>query len=137
MCSALKQVNIKENDMILLSSQSNHLVGISQGFVKSIKNQNRTFSLVLNRDITNSPYKIDVFRIDKINYRSAICANYTNLMKLMDDSPRCKRLREYIVEKAKPSFERVLPKQAILKTKNIFKKLNQSQQAAILKVLFF
>jgi hypothetical protein len=43
-------------------------------------------------------------------------------------------LRSYIIDKSVPIFDSVLPKQNVLKTKSLFKNLNQSQQAAIIKV---
>ncbi len=119
--------------MILLSSQTDQLVGISQGFIRSIKSNNRHFTLNLDKNLalfkTTSEH---LFRIEKINYRSAIQLNYTNLGKLID--PKYSNLRSYIIDKIPPQFDAVLPKQNVLKTKHLFKNLNQSQQAAILKV---
>jgi hypothetical protein len=131
--SSCQKLNLKEGDMILLSSQTDQLVGISQGFIRSIKSNNRHFTLNLDKNLalfkTTSEH---LFRIEKINYRSAIQLNYTNLGKLID--PKYSNLRSYIIDKIPPQFDAVLPKQNVLKTKHLFKNLNQSQQAAILKV---
>ena len=143
--------NLKENDMILLSSVTLNLIGIAQGFIKSINHNKSTFHLTLDKDIqaylksnisnhsksTNTQLQINkhLFRIDKLNHRSSITLNYTNLSKLMIPNERCERLRSFIIDKRMPEFETSLSKQSILKTKNYFKKLNTSQQAAILKSL--
>jgi hypothetical protein len=123
--------------MILLSSQTDNQVGIAQGFIKSIKTNNTLFSLLIDKNLTNlnSINEQHRFRIDKINYRSSICLNYTNLSRLMLSNERSKRLRSYIIDKSLPIFGSVLSKQNILKTKNLFAKLNKSQKTSILKVL--
>ena len=142
---------LKENDMVLLSSQTDNLIGIAQGFIKSIRNNRREISLTIDKNlyqffksnaiITNSKKSINeligkhLFRIDKVNYRSAISLNYTNMSRLMMPTEASRRLRSFIIEKQKPEFESVLPKQLIVKTKEYFKKLNKSQQAAVLKAI--
>ena len=138
--SCKSDMHLKENDMILLSSLTDNQVGISQGFIKSINNSKTVFSLLIDKNLSsfNSKYHNDhLFRIDKINFRSSLTLNYTNLARLMNNDKKSERLRSFIINKAMPEFETVLPKQAILKTKNLFKKLNQSQHKAILKVLLF
>ena len=122
--------------MILLSSQTKNLIGISQGFIKSISNDGSKFSLLLDKDLAQcnekSHFLKDFFRIDKINFRSQITLNYTNLARLM--SVDSSRLRKLIIEKIKPTFEPTLPKNYVLKNKSILKKLNSNQQAAVIKV---
>ena len=132
--SSSKEFNLKENDMVLLSSQTDNLVGIAQGFIRSIGDNNTKFTLLIDKNLASSHFKINkehLFRIEKINYRSATCLNYSNLGRLMDIKHA--RLRSFIVDKSIPLFDSVLPKQNILKTKSLFKNLNQSQQAAIIK----
>lgn len=122
--------------MVLVSSQTDNMIGISQGFIKSIYADNTSFTINLDKNLSMFKTSNDhLFRIDKINYRSAIQLNYTNLGRLMEE--KHSRIREYIIDKKTPEFEKVLPKQNILKTKSFFKTLNQSQQAAILKVTIF
>ena len=123
--------------MILLSSQTDNQVGISQGFIKSINKARTLFTLLIDKNLSNFNFvytKDHLFRIDKINFRSAISLNYTNLARLMNSDRISERLRSFIVDKALPDYDKVLPKQSILKTKDLFKKLNKSQQSAILKV---
>ena len=125
--------------MILLTSQTDKQIGIAQGFIKSIRNNNTLFALLIDKNFNSSSVKISkehLFRIDKINFRSAISLNYNNLARLMTSEDKCKRLRAFIIDKAIPTFEAVLPKQYILKTRSLFKKLNPSQQAAIIKVSY-
>lgn len=133
-----KEFILKENDMILLSSQTDNLMGISQGFVQSIKNNQTVFSLLIDKNLAANSFKINsehLFRIDKINFRSSNCLNYTNLSRLFIPSEMSTRLRSWIIEKNPPTFQVALPKQDILRTKELFKKLNQSQKAAILKAI--
>ena len=119
--------------MILLSSQTDDLIGIAQGFIRSIHSNNMGFTLNVDKNLALFKTSKDhLFRIEKINYRSAIQLNYTNLGKLMD--AKHENLRSFIIDKKVPEFDKVLPKQNVLKTKHLFKNLNQSQQAAILKV---
>lgn len=138
--SSTKILNLKANDMILLTSQTNKLVGLSQGFIKSISNDGNKFTLLLDKDLNerseNTNMLKGLFRIDKINFRSAITLNYTNLARLMSDGTNCARLRSLIIDKAKPTFLKVLPKDYVLKNKQIFKKLNTSQQQSVIKVEF-
>jgi hypothetical protein len=125
--------------MILLTSQTDKQIGIAQGFIKSIRNNNTLFALLIDKNFNSSSVKISkehLFRIDKINFRSAISLNYNNLARLMTSEDKCKRLRAFIIDKSIPTFEAVLPKQYILKTRSLFKKLNPSQQAAIIKVSY-
>lgn len=133
---SLKELNLKENDMILLTSQTDNLVGIAQGFIRSIQNNNTQFSLLVDKNLLNLKLSKDhLFRIDKINFRSSVCLNYTNLSRLFFQNEICQRLRAYIIDKQAPTFQKVLSKQDILKTKDLFKKLNKSQKAAILKAI--
>ena len=119
--------------MVLLSSQTDDMVGIGQGFIRSIGSDNTSFIINLDKNLSMFKTSSDhLFRIDKINYRSAIQLNYTNLGRLMEE--KYSNLRNYIIDKKIPQFDKVLPKKDILKTKSFFKTLNQSQQAAILKV---
>lgn len=127
-------LNLKPNDMILVTCQSNGQIGISQGFIKSIENDNRLFNLLLDKKLNEKFRPSDVFRVDKINFRAAITLNYTNLSRLMSSEEKSARLRSLIVDKRTPEFDSTLPKQQILANKSIFKKLNQSQQSAIIKV---
>lgn len=123
--------------MILLTSLTENLVGISQGFVKSINNNKTSFTLLLDKNLKGSYSSIqkdNLFRIDKINFRSAINLNYTNLSRLISSEEKCSRLRAFIIDKNKPEFEKSLQKQYILKNKHLLKKLNQSQQEAIIRV---
>ena len=123
--------------MILLTSQTDDQVGIAQGFLKSVDNSKTKFSLLIDKNLTsfNSKYiKNHLFRLDKINFRSTLSLNYTNLALLMNNEKQSERLRPFIIDKKVPEFDSVLPKQAILNTKNLFKKLNKSQQSAILRV---
>jgi len=132
--SSNTEFNLKENDMILLTSQTDDMVGIAQGFIRSISGNNMQFTLLVDKNLALCKINKDhLFRIDKINFRSAIQLNYTNLGKLMD--VKYSALRSYIIDRAAPEFDPSLPKQNILKTKSLFKNLNQSQQAAILKAM--
>jgi len=126
--------NLKANDMILLTSQTDNLVGIAQGFIRAISGNNTVFSLLVDKNLALSKISKDhLFRIEKINFRSAIQLNYTNLGKLMDVKHAA--LRSFIIDRVAPEFDSSLSKQNILKTKSLFKNLNQSQQAAILKAM--
>lgn len=89
----------------------------------------------LYNQYSKSNYKDHLFRIDKINFRSAISLNYSNLSRLMNNTEISNKLRSYIIDKSLPTFEKLLPKQIILKNKSIFRTLNQSQQSSILKVI--
>ena len=123
--------------MILLTSQTANLVGIAQGFVKAIYNNNRTFALLIDKNLASAAHKCmreHSFRVDKINFRSSICLNYTNLSRLMSDAALSQRLRRFIVDKQVPTFDPTLPKQHIVANKSLFAKLNRSQQGAIIKV---
>ncbi len=124
--------------MILLTSQTDNLVGIAQGFIQTIKSNNSVFSLLIDKNLIGNNLnfsKQHLFRIDKINFRSSNCLNYTNLSRLFFSNDLSQKLRECIIEKRAPTFQTSLPKQDILKTKDLFKKLNQSQKAAILKAI--
>jgi hypothetical protein len=126
--------------MILLTSQTDNQVGISQGFIKSINNSKTVFSLLVDKNFNSNSakhMKNHLFRIDKINFRSSLSLNYTNLARLMNANLKSQQLRSFIIDKKMPEYETVLPKQSILQTKSLFKKLNQSQHKAILKVGFF
>ena len=126
--------------MILISSQTDNLVGIAQGFVKSISCAQTLFTLQIDKNLQNVPAnsfmtKNHLFRIDKINFRSAITLNYTNLSRLMLPDKRSQELCAFIVDKKQPEFASALCAKDIMKTRSLFKKLNQSQKAAVIKVI--
>jgi DNA replication ATP-dependent helicase Dna2 len=120
--------------MILVSSQTSNLVGMSQGFVRSIGSHKRRFTLLVDKNLRTS-HADHLFRIDKINFRAALSLNYTNLGKLMGAGERARALRSFLIDKRVAQFDSALPKQYILQNKAIFRQLNQSQQAAIIKTL--
>jgi hypothetical protein len=144
--SSSEQLNLKENDMFLLTSQTADLIGIAQGFVKTISNNKRTFQLLCDKNLASVAHKSlreHLFRIDKVNFRSAISLNYTNLARLMTNgsdsalttaSARSANLRKFIIDKQAPTFDTTLPRQHIMANKSLFSKLNRSQQSAIIKV---
>ena len=77
--------------------------GIAQGFIKSIRNNNTLFTLLVDKNFNSSSVKISkehLFRIDKINFRSAISLNYNNLARLMNSEDKCQQLRALIIDKA-------------------------------------
>ncbi len=113
------RLNLKENDMILLSSQTANLVGIAQGFIRSISGDRRRFALLVDKNLRAPPltHAHDTFRIDKINFRSAINLNYTNLAKLMASGERARTLRSFLIDHKLPEFDKVLSKQHILQNK--------------------
>jgi hypothetical protein len=119
--------------MILLSIQNGNQIGISQGFIKSIWNDKCNFILLLDKALDFKNNVPNLFRIDKINYRSSICLNYSNLMKLIEPNEHAAKLREIIIDKKKPEYEKSLPKDYILKMKPYFKNLNKHQQFSIVK----
>lgn len=122
--------------MILLSSQTDNLTGLTQGFIRHISPDQTRFQLLVDKNLAQSScYSKHLFRIDKINFRSAIQLNYTNLARLM--SPAQTKLRSFVVDKRQPTFEERLNKQYVVDNKQLLKKLNQSQQAAIIKVVNF
>lgn len=119
--------------MILLSSITENQIGIAQGFIKSINHDRTKFYILLEKNLKKITSD-QIFRIDKINFRSAINLNYSNLSQLMNSNERSSELRSFIIDKKIPKFEKSLPKQHVLSNKSIFKTLNQSQQASIIKV---
>ena len=131
---SLSNCLLKENDMILLSIQNENQIGISQGFIKSISSDKCSFLLLLDKTLDAKKNKFNLFRVDKINYRSSICSNYSNLMKLMEPTSHAAKLREIIIDRKRPSFEKALPRESILKVKPFFKNLNKCQQLASIKV---
>lgn len=131
-----KLLYLKPNDMVLLTSQNDNQIGISQGFIKSIECENTRFSLLLDKNLIG---KFDaatcLFRIDKINFRSSITLNYTNLARLISSGDKYAKLRSFIVDKKIPDFLKELRKKDAMLNKHILKLLNRSQQQAIFKVL--
>lgn len=142
--------------MILVSSLSHNQIGISQGFVKSISADRTRFTLLLDKNLNEiSLFSIadssnsakltlakTLFRLDKVNFRSAITLNYTNLARLMkndkveakkahrqveeETNGPYKRLRSFIIEKKLPEFNPTLPKDYIIKNKVIKQFLKQN-----------
>jgi flagellar biosynthesis GTPase FlhF len=140
-----RQLMLKENDMVLLSCTTTGVIGLSQGFIRAITNNSSHFTLLLDkRNLScrsgggggeSDQNLLLHYRIDKIHFRSAITLNYTNVARLMGVGERNALLRSFIVDKRAPTFDKCLPKQHILQNKAIFRQLNQSQQAAIIRAL--
>lgn len=60
---------------------------------------------------------------------------YTNLSRLLADSPHIAKLRELIIDRRPPTFKLGLPRSMLDKIKNILCKLNKLQQKAVLRAL--
>lgn len=127
---------IKENDMVLLSSIKQNQIGICQGFLKSANKNKTEFVLLFDNQLAKRISTVEIYRIDKINFRSSINLNYSNLSRLMNNNEKSSRLRSFIIDKKIPQFDKSLAKNVVLNNKSILKKLNQSQQASVLKVKF-
>ncbi len=80
---------------------------------------------------------LQVVHMDTLKHKGVDKILFSNLSRLMANTPSAKKLRGIIIDKNVPSFEgNVLPKSLKEKFKPILKSLNMNQQRAVLKALF-
>ena len=130
----MNDIGLNVGDSIVVSAENMNLIALCMGYITEITSNQ--VSCKLDRDLSQQEnLKQAVYRIDKNESTTAILSCYTNLTKLMENSPSRERLREMIIEKRVPQTNRTLSKAKIGKVKDIFKRLNKSQKSALLKVM--
>ncbi|XP_059175966.1 DNA replication ATP-dependent helicase/nuclease DNA2-like [Physella acuta] len=131
----LNTVGLNTGEMVVISSEDGRFIALATGFIRKVSQC--LVEVIVDRDYLHDTTSFaDIkFRLDRNDSFSAAEYLYTNLSKLMEPSPRSKRLRELIIMKSKPQFDLKISKSWVEKVKPVFKKLNKPQKAAILKVL--
>lgn len=75
------------------------------------------------------------FHIDTYDSDSVTLFNMANLVLLLEPTEQSERLRKFIIDKQKPTFQSKLPKKIAIKATPILQRLNRVQQRAVLRAV--
>ncbi|XP_053951038.1 DNA replication ATP-dependent helicase/nuclease DNA2 [Anastrepha ludens] len=117
-------------EYVIISTSRRLAVGA--GSIVDISSTHVTISLDLN---LSKNYANETFIIDKHESQSGNAFNFTNVSLLLDNRDRAKILREIVVHRMPPTFQKNLPKIVATKGASILKELNKVQRSAVLKAL--
>ncbi|XP_037778324.1 DNA replication ATP-dependent helicase/nuclease DNA2-like [Penaeus monodon] len=130
--TSLSAVGLQASDNIVVSSETE--IALSLGVVKAVQEQ--SVQVVLDRDLSAYPtWREKVFSVDRCEYQNTMSINFTNLARLLSDTPQAAILRELIVDRKPPTFKKGLGEDVVKKGKKILQMLNKTQQRAVLKTL--
>nr|XP_027220953.1 LOW QUALITY PROTEIN: DNA replication ATP-dependent helicase/nuclease DNA2-like [Penaeus vannamei] len=129
---SLSAVGLQASDNIVVSSETE--IALSLGVIKVVHEQ--SVQVVLDRDLTAYPtWREKLFCVDRCEYQNTMSINFTNLARLLSDTPQAAILRELIVDRKLPTFKKGLGEDVVKKGKKILQMLNKTQQRAVLKTL--
>lgn len=121
---------IAENNYVVISTDTRPAA--ATGFVTNI--DNKTISVLADRNL-NKKYPNHNFHIDTYDSDNVNLFNMANLALLLEKSERSHKLRRFIIDKEKPSFQTKLPRVVATKGAAILQRLNRVQQRAVLKAV--
>lgn len=75
------------------------------------------------------------FHIDTYDSDSVTVFNMANLALLLEPTKQSERLRKFIIDKQKPTFQSKLPRNIAIKATPILQRLNRVQQRAVLRAV--
>ncbi|XP_042863351.1 DNA replication ATP-dependent helicase/nuclease DNA2-like [Penaeus japonicus] len=128
----LSAVGLQAGENVVVSSETE--IALSLGVIKAVQEQ--SVLVVLDRDLTAYPtWRKKVFSVDRCEYQNTMSINFTNLARLLSDTPQAAVLRELIVDRKPPTFKKGLGEDVVKKGKKILQMLNKTQQRAVLKTL--
>ncbi|XP_068218032.1 DNA replication ATP-dependent helicase/nuclease DNA2-like [Palaemon carinicauda] len=128
----LEDVGIQTSESVVISSKLE--IALCLGIVSSFKNGG--VCITMDRNLKDYPnWRNKIFSADRCEYQNTMSINFTNLSRLLMDTPRATTLRSQIIEKTVPSFKKGLPQEVVTKGKHILKRLNKIQQRSVLKTL--
>lgn len=128
----LPTVGLQIGDNVVVSSETE--IALSLGVIFAF--EEASVKVVLDRDLKlYSNWHKKQFHVDRCEYQNTMCINFTNLAKLLMDTPQAAHLRALLIDRNLPSFKQGLSKEVVFKGKHIIKALNKTQQRAVLKTL--
>ncbi|XP_045595912.2 DNA replication ATP-dependent helicase/nuclease DNA2 [Procambarus clarkii] len=128
----LASVGLQVADNIVVSSETE--IALSLGVIASFEED--SVRVVMDRDLTlYSNWNKKKFHVDRCEYQNTMSINFTNLAKLLMDTPQAARLRALVIDRNRPSFKKGLSPEVVSKGKHILKSLNKIQQRAVLRTL--
>ncbi|KAK4301412.1 hypothetical protein Pmani_026446 [Petrolisthes manimaculis] len=128
----LSTVSLQAGDSIIVSSESD--IALSMGVILSIKES--SIEISLDRNLCQYPdWREKVFHIDRYEYQNSMGTTFTNLARLLQDTPHHAKLRSLIIDREPPTFKKGLLPDVVTKGRHILKNLNKQQQRAVLRTL--
>ncbi|KAM8924632.1 DNA replication ATP-dependent helicase/nuclease DNA2 [Pelodytes ibericus] len=128
--------NLMPGDRVVVSGEESQLLALCTGYIKDVGNSRIT--CILDRNLAKLPENT-LFRLDHEEGGGGLDAHLGNLSKLMENSAASEKLRDLIIDFARPCFVQhlssVLPHNAKDRVANILKGLNKPQKQAMKRVL--
>ncbi|CAL4122921.1 unnamed protein product, partial [Meganyctiphanes norvegica] len=128
----LNHIGLQPGDNIVVSSETE--IVLSMGVIVSCNAD--TVEIIIDRNIQLYPgWQSKCIHIDRCEYQNTMSINFTNLAKLLNDSPEASILRSLLIDKEIPKFSKGLNESVVKKGGHILKILNKTQRRAVLRVL--
>ncbi|XP_064087433.1 DNA replication ATP-dependent helicase/nuclease DNA2-like [Macrobrachium nipponense] len=128
----LEDVGLQASESVVISSQTE--LALCLGVISSFRNGG--VCVIMDRNLNDYPnWRSKIFSVDRCEYQNTMSINFTNIARLLMDTPRATVLRSLIIDKTVPSFKKGLPQEVVSKGKHILKRLNKIQQRAVLRTL--
>nr|CDS15042.1 dna2 helicase [Echinococcus granulosus] len=119
-------------DFVIVSSDNGRHVGLCLASLTAFSTTLNTLTITTDRPL---PSWIMRFRLDRYVSDKTTQINLSNLMRLMENSKLCSRLRQLIIDRTCPRFTKSLKKTTLLQIRKLLRPLNIHQRCAILSVL--
>ncbi|XP_014676403.1 PREDICTED: DNA replication ATP-dependent helicase/nuclease DNA2-like isoform X2 [Priapulus caudatus] len=130
----LTMSGLHAGDSVVVSLDLPQEVAISSGIIREVCHS--SLQLVLDRDLRlDREWRGHVYRVDLCDSFSTMISSFTNLSRLMLDTPHSTRLREVVADLRSPRERSTLGKDVVKRCKHVLKPLNKLQQRAVFKVL--
>ncbi|XP_028968872.1 DNA replication ATP-dependent helicase/nuclease DNA2 [Galendromus occidentalis] len=130
----LESTSLAPNSYIAVSEQGNKTrVANRTGFVHEIGQDFITLSLINDVGAGTPLNPNKVYCVDKMNSSSSSNTTYTNLVRILQ--PQYVHLRELVIDRRAPTYERDYPRKNVELCQEIFNDLNDTQVRAIIKTL--
>lgn len=128
----LEDVGLQVSESVVISSYTE--LALCVGVISSFRTGG--VCVMMDRNLKDYPnWRSKIFSVDRCEYQNTMSINFTNLARLLMDTPRATVLRSLIIDKTVPSFKKGLPQEVVSKGKHILKRLNKIQQRAVLRTL--
>ncbi|KAL5112224.1 DNA replication ATP-dependent helicase/nuclease DNA2 [Taenia crassiceps] len=124
--------SLSVGDFVIVSSDNGRHVGLCLATFTAFSKKLNSLTITTDRPL---PSWITRFRLDRYVSDKTTQINLSNLMRLMENSKLCSRLRNLIIDQTCPRFTRSLMKTTLLQIRRFLRPLNICQRCAVLSVL--
>ena len=128
-------LELQKGDGVVVSTERR--IAVATGSVLQVDHDDSgrlRIQVATDQDLSKRSPESALFTMDKLEYQGGQSLLYANLGRLMADDPRSARLRQLVIDRRTPTFQKGLPKSVATVAKRALAGLNKLQQKAVLKV---